>query len=347
LNGQQELVVSSSYSNNSEFNQGTIVKGFKKVFSSNTDKASKLGFAFMCYSDAEAYLNDISNQWESNVSTVGLAVHCVSLASVYDIIHTSGAALDLRIVPNMNELNLLLNKYKGSSNLVFDSLQYQSRGRVRPLSFTPRIKNFYLGDNATPFYKFVSSNEYFKGVPIYVVQIQSFPRNIFLESGRIIFSSFDTLVSPVTDVIGTFLGIGERGIFQSSTKNLSKSNNGQDYIFFNYDQAKNFSKKHGRFVKRFDGGKFIKPGFLSKKPSIYVTNLEDYLELKDFLDVKNSTENSLGSAYCTRDFYFIPEKGTDKLFDNKILKSRWEYYLESLSIKGKVFKSVLSTLLEF
>ena len=344
LNGQLELVVSSSPSNiplEFDSQKDAIPGKIKKISSSKISKSSKLGLVFMSRGDAEAYLNDALNQWDSNAKTVGLAVHCVSLSSVYDAMHNG--KVDIRLVPDMKELDLLLNKYKSKSNLIFDKLQHQSRRRFQALPFTPRIKNFYLGDKATPFYKFVSSNDYFKGVPIYIVQVQNSPRNIVVESGRNIFSNFETLISPVTKIVGTSLGMGERSISQGSIQNLVISDDGKDYIFFNYQQAKSFSKKYARSVKHFNSAKFLKTGFLAKKPCIHVLNLEDYLEIKDFNNVK---KDSSTLEYPVRNFQFVASTQFDQAFDSIISKSSWEKYIENLFIKTKVFKSLLSNIFE-
>ena len=348
LNGQRELVVSSSPSNiplEFDSQKDAIPGKIKKISSSKISKSSKLGLVFMSRGDAEAYLNDALNQWDSNAKTVGLAVHCVSLSSVYDAMHNG--KVDIRLVPDMKELDLLLNKYKSKSNLIFDKLQHQSRRRFQALPFTPRIKNFYLGDKATPFYKFVSSNDYFKGVPIYIVQVQNSPRNIVVESGRNIFSNFETLISPVTKIVGTSLGMGERSISQGSIQNLVISDDGKDYIFFNYQQAKSFSKKYARSVKHFNSAKFLKTGFLAKKPCIHVLNLEDYLEIKDFNNVK---KDSSTLEYPVRHFQFVASTQFDQAFDSiiskSISKSSWEKYIENLFIKTKVFKSLLSNIFE-
>ena len=344
LNGQLELVVSSSPSNiplEFDSQKDIIPAKINKTFSSKISKSSKLGLVFMSRGDAEAYLNDVLNQWDSNSKIVGLAVHCVSLSSVYDAMHNG--KVDIRLVPDMKELDLLLNKYKSKSNLIFDKLQHQSRRRFQALPFTPRVKNFYLGDKATPFYKFVSSNDYFKGVPIYIVQVQNSPRNIVVESGRNIFSNFETLISPVTKIVGTSLGIGEISISQGSIQNLVISDDGKDYIFFNYQQAKSFSKKYARSVKHFNSAKFLKTGFLAKKPCIHVLNLEDYLEIKDFNNVKKESSTL---EYPVRNFQFVASTEFGEAFDSIISKSSWEKYIENLFIKTKVFKSLLSNIFE-
>ena len=344
LNGQLELVVSSSPSNiplEFDSQKDIIPAKINKTFSSKISKSSKLGLVFMSRGDAEAYLNDVLNQWDSNSKIVGLAVHCVSLSSVYDAMHNG--KVDIRLVPDMKELDLLLNKYKSKSNLIFDKLQHQSRRRFQALPFTPRVKNFYLGDKATPFYKFVSSNDYFKGVPIYIVQVQNSPRNIVVESGRNIFSNFETLISPVTKIVGTSLGMGERSISQGSIQNLVISDDGKDYIFFNYQQAKSFSKKYARSVKHFNSAKFLKTGFLAKKPCIHVLNLEDYLEIKDFNNVKKESSTL---EYPVRNFQFVASTEFGEAFDSIVSKSSWEKYIENLFIKTKVFKSLLSNIFE-
>jgi hypothetical protein len=339
LNGQRELITSSPYPNSSlEFDsrERVVIRKVKKFFSSSPSSPSRLGFSFMSRRDAEVYLNDVLSDWGSNSNTVGLAIHCVSLRSVYSAMCND--KVNIRIVPDMEELDHLLNKNKSGSDLIFDTSQHQLRRRFRALPFIPKLKSFYLGDKVTPFYKFVVGSDYFKGVPIYVVQVQNFPRNILVESGRSIFWSFDILISPITNVIGFLFGIGEKSVSEGLTQNLVKFASGDDYVFFNYQQAKRFLKRHTRSVRHFNRVKSLRPRFLVKESCIHVFNLEDYLEFKHLYA---SEKNSPAQEHAAQQVYFMPNMKVDKTFDNL-----WESYLETLHLKSKLFKSFLSNLLE-
>jgi hypothetical protein len=362
LNGQRELIISSAQSNSfleTISPKDIISRKIQKVCeisnSSQRTIPSNLGFGFMNYKDAEAYLADVLNQWDSNSSTVGVSLHCVSLSSVYKLMRTKPVHFDFRLIPNMGELTLLLNKHIGNSNLVFNPLQYQVRRRVRPLSFTPRVKNFYLGSQATPFYKFVSNNEYFKGVPIYIVQVLNGQRNLLLEGSLNATSTCDNIAGKVLNVLQTFVGYGQIQTLQTPSKVLEKSNGAVDYIFFNYQQANNFVKKHSRSVVRHNGSSFYGFGWLSKKSRIYVTNLEDLLESSDISSLQelhnlDKPENAILTSMdkiFDRETYFIPDEASLQSFDNVILKSSITGYKENLLIKYKLLKSAIATLFEF
>lgn len=365
LNGYRELITSSSRplfsaeianSQNFFFRQAQRVCEFPNLTKANSP--SKLGLVFMNRNDAEVYLEDVLSRWDSNAAIVGASVHCVSLSSVYKLMRENSFGLDFRIVPNMKELKLLLNKYAGKSNIVFDNAQHQVRLRTRPLSFTPRLKNFYLGDKATPFYKFLSNNEYFKGVPIYIVQVSNVPRNIFSEGGLNVINITDSLLGGCLNTFQTFFGMGQNSTFQTSSKLLDNSKNTVDYVFFNYKQASSFSNKHSRLIRRFPGGylfKYMKLDNFSRKPSIYVTNLEDLLNSKD---VSSATElrnlKKLGKDFIqsidvndNREIYFIPDEESVNSFNDIKVKSFVANYKENLVIKYKVLKSIMSTLLQF
>ena len=390
LNGQRELVLSSSYPT-ADFSKNTSSKDFflrqvDKVCEvsnpSNNFTSSKLGLVFMSHDDAEVYLNNILNQWDSTASTIGLSIHCVSLSSVYKTMRLDKTMLDFRIVPNMKELDLLLNKYAGNSNVIFDNLQYQTRFKVQPLQFFPPIKNFYLNDRITPFYKFVSNSDYFKGVPIYTVQIHDTPRNIVAQTSLNTVKVLNSLFGAIPKTFQTFIGLGERrgfykkveslpknasdyevqNTFNASSNGLSKPKNVTTYAFFNYKQAVKFTKKYNRSVKYFSGTQFlnyIKLDNLFKKPSILITNLEDFLESQDVASFKNletsrqldQTLNSdiklLKSQEIEYNTYFIPDEESLKASSQAIVQSPFNTYKENLMIKYNIFRSIVSTLFEF
>ena len=108
-------------------------------------------------------------------------------------------------------------------------------------------------------------------------------------------------------------------------------------------RVKSFSKKYARSIKHFNSAKFFKTGFLAKKPCIHVLNLEDYLEIKDFNNVKRESSTL---QYPIRNFQFVASTEFGEAFDSIISKSSWEKYIENLFIKTKVFKSLLSNIFE-
>ena len=74
----------------------------------------QLGFFFMSRSDAETYLQEIAKVDTNGTETVGLAIHCISLDSAYNITREHHPGIDFRIVPDLQEVKDFLTTHINS-----------------------------------------------------------------------------------------------------------------------------------------------------------------------------------------------------------------------------------------
>tara|TARA_B110000003_G_scaffold91467_1_gene93692 strand:+ start:5639 stop:7075 length:1437 start_codon:yes stop_codon:yes gene_type:complete len=336
LNGQGEVVLSRPGNVLNPNSVGNYVN--EKVYDScgafdpTVEKKGALGLFFMTRLDAENYLKEVARADFEGTETLGLSIHCVNLSTAYKITREYHPGIDFRFVPNLKELkNLLVNKV-GKSDMMVEEEQQQIR-------FRPRISNLLSPS---------SSNEYFKGVPIYVVQLKNKPRNLFYEH---VTGYLDTIYHGCLESLDSTIGFGHNWIMQGSLQNVKASDKFENYIFFEKDQAVDFTKKWGRYVSRYEGGRssnleFAFRKFTLRKPKVFVYNLEDFIEdWEDQLlaDVLGNVEN--GSSFFTAKetnfispslvFSGIQDLETEK---TEFQKSFLEKAAQTLNIKAKVLK---------
>ena len=84
----------------------------------------------------------------------------------------------------------LLHDDLGKKDIIVDDQQQQLRFRRRRVNLLPSLGA--LGRNLSPTNSFLQRNEYFKGVPIFIVQATTKPRSIFLEQYYNILGIVDT-----------------------------------------------------------------------------------------------------------------------------------------------------------
>jgi hypothetical protein len=149
--------------------------------------------------------------------------------------------------------------------------------------------------------------------------------------------------SGFTQWIKARLGFGSGWMMQGSIKDLGKSNRFENYIFFEKDQARQFSKKYGRKVARHSGARTSHFGFMVRKPKIFVYNLEDFLEdwedkiLGEFIQ----SDSVAKTIFDCKANYFVP--GSKNLIEIENLskdfkESTFKNLIQTLNIKVKVLK---------
>jgi hypothetical protein len=280
LNGQGEIVLSkpANVLAPNSFNSYLSEKIYDScgAFDAAVEKKGSLGLFFMDYSDAENYLKEVARADFEGTQTVGLSIYCVNLGSAYKITREYHPGVDFRFVPNMQELKGLLVNKIGKSDMIVEDEQQQLRFRRRTVNLFPYLKK--LGNYLSPSSSFLQRNEYFKGVPIYIVQLNDKPRNFFAEQYFNAVGYLDTFYNGCIQCLDSTIGFGHNWILQGSFQDTAQADNSENYVFFEKEQALRFSKKHGRNVSRYAGGRSSNLEFAVRKPKIFIYNLEDFLE---------------------------------------------------------------------
>jgi hypothetical protein len=346
LNGQGEIVLSKPSNLLGSKNFKTYLNeqtyDLCGSFDSRVEKKSKLGLFFMTYLEAEKYLKEIAKADIEGTQTVSLSIHSISLESAYKITREYHPGIDFRFVPNYAEVKKLLVKSIGKSDhLVVEDEQQQLRYRNRSINFFPflgKVGNYFL-----PSLSFLQRNEYFKGVPIYIVQLTEKPRNFWSEQYFNIIGRFDVMYSRLIDYFDYTAGFGHSWIMQGSLKKAGNSDKFENYIFFEKDQAIKFAKQKGRKVSRLSGGRTSTLQFMVRKPKVMVYNLEDFLEdWEDNIAVQvSNNKNEVKTPFNCKATYFI---SPDALFDeNENLSSNVPLKKVShlLNVKFRVLKRTI------
>ena len=280
LNGQGAIVLTKP---SNELSSKTLENYVREklydscgAFDPLVEKKVELGLFFMDSLDAEKYLKAVArSDWEGT-QTVGLSVNCINLSTAYRITREHHPGIDFRFVPNFTEVKELLVNNIGKSDMITDDEQQQLRFRPRPNNLFPYLNKF--GKYLFPSSSFLQRNEYFKGVPIYIVQLNKNTRNLLFEKYFNIVGIFDTAYARCIQTLDKAIGFGHNWIMQGSLQTAGTSDNFENYIFFEKDQALKFIKKNGRKVGRYSGGRTSNLEFMVRKPKIFVYNLEDFLE---------------------------------------------------------------------
>jgi len=345
LNGQGEIVLSKPSNVLSSKTPTTYINeklyDLSGAFDSRVEKNSELGLFFMEYEDAENYLKEVARSDFEGTKTVGLSIHCISLDSAYRITREYHPGIDFRFVPNFAEVKeLLSNKTIGKSNLVIEDEQQQLRFRRRSHNYLGYLNKLglYL---SSPTSSFLQNNEYFKGVPIYVVQLQSEPRNFLVEKYFNIIGMADHIYAGCLQYIDNATGFGHNWIMQGSIQDANNSESFKNYIFFEKDQAIKFSQNNGRKVVRYNGGRTSNVKFIVRKPKIFVYNLEDFLEdwEDNILITSSKTKAATKTLFDCKDTSFIAPNTSIKKVDDffqDFEKTPLKTLRQSLSVKFRV-----------
>lgn len=280
LNGQNEIVLSKPSNNLTTKSVANYINekvyDFAGAFDSQVEKQSQMGLFFMNLGDAEKYIKEVAKADFGGTQTVGLTIHCTSLDSAYKITREHHPGIDFRFVPDFKEVKNLLKNDIGKSDMIIEDEQQQLRFRTRTANLFPYLKK--LGSYLSPSSSFLQRNEYFKGVPIYIVQISHKPRNIIFEQYYKTIGTLDTAYGKAIQSLDSIIGFGHNWIMQGSLQDAGNSEKFTNFIFFDKTQAAQFVKKQGRNVARYSGSHAPELASIIRKPKIFVYNLEDFLE---------------------------------------------------------------------
>ena len=218
LNGNNEIVLNNPGnvlgSKNIKSYTKELLYDFCGAFDPQVEKRQQLGLFFFDRADAETYLKEVAKADIDTTQLLGVSLHCISLDSAYQITREHHPGIDFRFVPNMSETKNLLTKHITDPNLIFEDGQQQLRFRRRSVNLFPYLGK--LGRILTPTSSFLQRNEYFKGVPIFVVQTMETPRNIFSEQYFNIVGAIDTFYGRFIQSLDSTIGFGHNWIMQGS-----------------------------------------------------------------------------------------------------------------------------------
>lgn len=353
LNGNNEIVLN---------NPGNVLgsKTFKSytnellykvcgAFDPQVETRQQLGLFFFDRTDAETYLTEVAKADIDTTQLLGISLHCISLESAYNITREHHPGIDFRFVPNMGETKSLLTKHITDPNLIFEDGQQQLRFRRRTVNLFPYLGK--LGSLLSPTSSFLQRNEYFKGVPVYVVQTMATPRNLLTEQYFNIAGAIDTFYGRFIQSLDSTIGFGHNWIMQGSIQDTMKSEQVNNFVFFSKTQADTFIREHQKNVVRYKGSRTSNIETLVRKPKIYVYNLEDFLEgwedsLYEDVMAKNDNVKVEKTLFKNGATYFINPiedlqtlEKTDSSLQNKIGSSlRLKY--QKLKRYAGVFFSV-------
>ena len=343
-NGQGEIVLtkpSNLLNSNSPKNYlNEKLYDFCGSFDTSVEKKAELGLFFMNRLDAENYLKEIARSDLKGTQTVGLSIHCINLSSAYKITREYHPGIDFRFVPKFNEIKELLVNNIGKSNMITDDEQQQLRFRRRTPNMLPYLKK--LGRYLSPGSSFLQRNEYFKGVPIYIVQLKEKPRNFFAEQYFNFAGCLDTLYNGCIQYLDSRIGFGHNWIMQGSIQDIMHSDEVENYIFFERDQAIDFSKKNGRKVVRYRGSRTSNLEFMVRKPKIFAYNLEDFIEdWEDKILGELNKVEAVNNLFKTKSIHFIPPKqNVDEMSDfiNDYKQISFKTLTQAINVKFKVLQ---------
>ena len=242
-----------------------------------------------------------------------------------------------------NVRNLLKNKI-ADAKLIVDDEQQQLRFRPRPTNSLPFLGK--LGRWVIPTRSFLQRDEYFKGTPIFVVQVQQEERNIVTEQYFNLIGKFDSAWGRIIEFYDQAVGFGHNWIMQGSLKADAKPEKYTNYVFLNESDARDFVKKQGRKVTRYRGSRTSNVEFMVRKPKIFVYNLEDFLECWEEKLLSNLKNKNLESLLETKDTFFIPSKGiVEELLDEPINQANYlQNFKQGLGLKYRLLKNYIGFL---
>lgn len=296
-NGMGEIVLANS-TNNTNFNPLSITQATYNLcgaFDPLTEQSNKLGLFFMSKHDAELFLDEIITLDPNGTKVLGLSTHCVGLDFAYRVMRSYNPSIDFRIVPDLKEVKNLINlRNLENYHFIFENEQQQLRLRYRSVNPIPIFKSIIKWGG--PISSFLENGEYFKGVPIYVVRVRDTPTNFLVHSYYTGINMIDTMYGAIRRGFIMGIGFGKNWILQGSFAKSYPTENATTYVFFEKKAAAAFCQKHGRRILRYPGTyfKILQP--LTKKPKIFVYNLEDFLELWEESKIEGLSQTRLVST---------------------------------------------------
>jgi hypothetical protein len=228
-----------------------------------------------------------------------------------------------------------------SPDYVFEDEQQQLRFRRRSVNLFPFLGK--AGLTFSPSSSFLQRNEYYKGVPIFIVQVSENKTNFYLNQVFKVINPFDTIYGSFIQGFDYLLGFGHNKIMQGSVTDVNKSEGVTNYVFFNKEQAKKFLKAKKSSIVRFNGSRVSNVEFLVRKPKIYVYNFEDFIELWEEKLLNHPRQyNSL--IDCKETFFVTTNDLFDTVNELKISNKEQSFgkiIKQNLNLKYRKFQSVL------
>ena len=307
LNGQGEIVLANSTDSHNldspSFKESLYT--FCGSFDPLADSTKQLGLFFMSRKDAEMYLTEIAKIDTEGTKMLGLSIHCFGLDFAYRVSSEYHPTIDFRFVPDLSEVqSLLTSKQIGGSNLIFENNQQQIRVRKNLFSMLP---GFQSGSSLLP--SFIQKTDYFKGVPIYVVTLKSGNNNFVANHFSNIINGVDTIYSKALSSVSTLFGFGNNLILEGSVKNSFLSSKNKIFIFFDKKSAIQFAKRNNGQLNRYNCSNSNLFGAIAKKSSIFVHNLEDFLEmLEEQSTLSNEQSVVINNLIRSKNIHFIPSE---------------------------------------
>jgi len=356
LNGLNEIVLNKprNFDDSQTVNKylHQTIYNYCGAFDSSLEKRQQSGFFFMNRSDAETYLQEIAKSDMNGTETVGLSLHCISLTSAYNITREHHPGIDFRIVPDLNEVKDLLTKNLTKSSIIVEKEQQQLRARRRSVNIFPLLGG--LGRFLSPSLSFLQRNEYFKGVPIYIVQTIAQPRNMTTTQYFNTIGLIDTIYGRFLQTFDSIFGYGHRWIMQGSITNRNDSSQLTNYVFFDETSATKFVNKNKKIIAHYHGSRTPNLESLVRKPKILVYNLEDFLESweeKIQLATYSSETPLIGTMFNAEQILFVPPEHNYKeaqLFfeshNSNFCTRITKQVFQQINVKYRVFKSFVGIL---
>jgi len=299
LNGRGEIVVSHSILDSKAANLNAKIYDLCGSFDTRFNRSHKLGLIFFNRTDAEFYLREIASVDPQGTNRVGLSIHCIGLDSAYTLLRNYYSDFDFRFVPNFDEVNRLLKLVKkGDSKFIFDKNQYKPQHNTKTAGFSANLFNSFppIKEYISPI---IQNNEYFKGVPIYIVQVNNTPPNIYSKGVSSIFNSIKSVFRIPLKLVNLQNNFQQNWILKGQLKNCYSLSETVNYIFFNKNQAIQLTEQFGQDVVSSVGRQAFSSN-LFHKPKIYISNLEDFVEMWDEFLLNEPSENTASSVH------FIP-----------------------------------------
>jgi hypothetical protein len=152
-------------------------------------------------------------------------------------------------------------------------------------------------------------NEYFKGVPIYVVQLRKSPLPVAQDLYYKGVNTMDSLYGRFIQFTDFIDGFGHNWGMQGALEDTMTNEKCSNYIFFSRTQAAEFAKNAGRKTARLRGSRTSNMQGIVKKPRIFVSNFEDFVELWEESLVGNNggtNGSDINNLFAESNTFFVP-----------------------------------------
>lgn len=347
INGNGEIVLNkpskelSSKTFRTVFNEKLY--DFCGDFDPTNEKRQQFGLFFMNRLDAETYLKAIAQADIDGTQTVGLSINCIGLDSAYKITREYHPGIDFRFVPDLKEVENFLTKYIKKGNVIVENTQQQVTFQRRNVNLLPFLDKIGLRfSQSLGASSFAQRDEFFKGVPIYIVQVQQNQRTLLSEQYFKVSGTIDSIFGKITQSANRLIGMGDSHILQGSLNDTPDQENLVNYIFFDQTQAAQFVKQHGRQSIRYKGSEFPNTDFLIRKSQIFTYNLEDFIESwEDKISsdlVNNVSTNTIHNAKNT--FFVSPTSSADEVlqYQQESSQAPLKKIFQGFNLKLRVLK---------